>query len=399
MNWLESFRVAVEGIWANKLRALLTMLGIVIGIASVIAVVAIGQGGRAAINRELEKTGSNLFVLYVRSVGTETVSPHEKLTMQDALALKGSLSTIKEVVPSSIEYGQATAEQRKTQVVVVGTTPPFAALRNRNVDPGRFFDEEDLSAERRVAVIDEGLSGALFNGVDPIGKQVMVNNTPLRVIGVIQKEQSTFAQFDVGPQRSYIYLPASTWSAVFDSNRVDQLEASAVSKESVDAAIESSKALLNRRHGTSDKYEAFNVEQVVTAANKVARIITYIIGAVAAISLLVGGIGIMNIMLVSVTERTREIGIRKALGARHQDILLQFLLEAVVLSLIGGLVGMVIGIGGAFLASYLLQWPPLVSGFTVLIAVIFSATVGIFFGIYPANKAAKLDPIEALRYE
>jgi putative ABC transport system permease protein len=399
VNWFESIQVALEGIWANKLRAFLTMLGIVIGIASVIAVVAIGQGGRAAISRELEKSGSNLFMLYVRSVGTETISPHEKLNMQDAVALKGALSSIKEVVPSSIEYGEATAEQRKTQAVVVGTTPPFAVLRNRNVAPGRFFEEEDLSAERRVAVIDEQLSSDLFNGVDPIGKQVIVRNTPLRVIGVIQKEQSLFAQFDMGPKRAYVYVPWYTWSAIFGSDRVDQLEASAISKDTVDSAIEASKALLNRRHSTTDKYEAFNVEQMVTSANKVAGIITYIIGAVAAISLFVGGIGIMNIMLVSVTERTREIGIRKAMGARHQDILLQFLLEAVVLSLIGGLVGMVIGIGGAFLASYLLQWPPLVSGFTILIAVLFSAGVGIFFGIYPANKAAKLDPIEALRYE
>ena len=203
----------------------------------------------------------------------------------------------------------------------------------------------------------------------------------------------------MGPQRAYVYVPWSTWSAAFGSNRVDQLEASAVSRDRVEAAIDSAKALLNRRHGTEDRYEAFNVEQLVSATNKIAEILTYIIGAVAAISLFVGGIGIMNIMLVSVTERTREIGIRKAMGAQHKDILLQFMIEAVVLSLIGGFIGILIGIGGAFLASYLLKWPPLVSWITILIAVLFSAGVGIFFGIYPANKAARLDPIEALRYE
>jgi len=399
LNWLESFKVALEGIWANKLRAFLTMLGIVIGISSVIAVVAVGQGGRAAITREMEKSGVNLFVLYVRSIGTETISPNERLSLQDAAALKASLTSVQDIVPSSVEYGEAYAEERKAQAVVVGTTPPFAVLRNRSVLPGRFFDQEDLAAQRRVTVIDESLSNQLFRGVDPIGKQVIVRNTPLLVIGVIQRERSAFAQFDVGPQRSYMYLPWSTWSALFGTNRVDQLEGSAVSPVRVNEAIESAKQVLNRRHGTEDRYEAYNVAQLVTAANKVAGIVTYIIGAIAAISLFVGGIGIMNIMLVSVTERTREIGIRKALGARQRDILLQFLIEALVLSLIGGCIGMIIGVGGAFLASYLLNWPPLVSWSTILIAVFFSGGVGIFFGIYPANKAAQLDPIEALRYE
>lgn len=399
MNWLESVRVALEGLWSNKLRTALTMLGIVIGIASVIAVVAIGQGGKAAITREMEKSGVNLFVLYVRSAGTESTPPNERLNLQDAAVLKEALTSIKEIAPTSIEYDDAVAEERKANVVVVGTTPAFATVRNRTVTPGRFFSTEDLAALHRVAVIDQSLVDQLFVGVDPIGKQIIIRNTPFRVIGVIQKEQSSFVQFDVGPQRSYIYLPWSTWSEVFGTSRVDQLEASAASSDLVTTSIEAAKTILNRRHGTHDRYDAFNVQQLVSAADKVANILTYIIGAVAAISLGVGGIGIMNIMLVSVTERTREIGIRKALGARQSDILAQFLIEAVVLSLIGGLIGMLIGIGGAFLASYLLKWPPLISWTTVLIALVFSSCVGVFFGIYPANKAAKLDPIEALRYE
>ncbi len=399
MNWLESVRVAAEGIWANKLRAFLTMLGIVIGIAAVIAVVAIGQGGRAAITREMEQSGVNLFVVYVRSVGTDTIPPNERLTLQDAKAVKDALTSVKDIVPASVEYATATAQEREAQAVVVGTTPSFAVVRNRTIKTGRFFSEEDLTAQRRVTVIDENLADKLFRGVDPIGKQVIVRNTPLMVIGVIEKEKSAFAQFDTGPERAYMYVPWSAWSVMFGTNRVDQLEGTAASRDLVDSAIASTKEILNRRHGTQDRYEAFNVEQLVSAAKKVADILTYIIGAVAAISLFVGGIGIMNIMLVSVTERTREIGIRKALGARHKDILLQFLLEAVVLSLIGGACGIVVGIGGAFVASYLLNWPPLISWTAIAIAVLFSAGVGVFFGIYPANKAARLDPIEALRYE
>ncbi len=399
MNWLESVRVAAEGIWANKLRAFLTMLGIVIGIAAVIAVVAIGQGGRAAITREMERSGVNLFVVYVRSVDTDTIPPNERLTLRDAQAVKDALTSVKDIVPASVEYATAAAEEREAQAVVVGTTPSFAVVRNRTVNPGRFFSTEDLSAQRRVTVIDENLADKLFRGVDPIGKQVIVRNTPLMVVGVIEKEKSAFAQFDMGPDRAYMYVPWSTWSVMFGTNRVDQLEGTAASRDLVDSAISATKAILNRRHGTQDRYEAFNVEQLVSAAKKVADILTYIIGAVAGISLFVGGIGIMNIMLVSVTERTREIGIRKALGARHKDILLQFLLEAVVLSLIGGACGIVVGIGGAILASYLLNWPPLISWTAILIAVLFSVAVGVFFGIYPANKAARLDPIEALRYE
>ncbi|MDA8440909.1 MAG: ABC transporter permease [Peptococcaceae bacterium] len=399
MDLGESIRVAVEGIWANKLRAVLTMLGIVIGIAAVIAVVAIGQGGKAAINREMEKSGSNLFILYVRSVGTESIAPNERLTLQDATALQNALSTIKLIAPSSVEYADAESNERKTEAVVVGTTPPFVTLHNRTVSPGQFFSTDDIEGRRRVAVIDAGLANALFGGINPLGNQILINNTPVRVIGVIQREKSVFAQFNVGPQRNYMYIPWTTWSDIFATQRIDQLEASAISKDTVQPTIDKAKAILNRRHSTVDRYEAFNVAQMVSAADKIASILTYIVGAVAGISLGVGGIGIMNIMLVSVTERTREIGIRKALGAQRRDILMQFLIEAVVLSLAGGVIGMLVGIGGAFLASYLLNWPPLISWTTILIAVLFSAAVGIFFGIYPANKAARLDPIEALRYE
>lgn len=399
MSLFEALRGALGSLRANKLRAGLTMLGIIIGIAAVIAVVTIGLGGKAAIMQEMEKSGVNLFVLYTKSVGAAGQAEGNRLTLQDAESLRRALPQVKTLLPASIEYTELEVNQKRASAMVVGTTPDFADLRRREIAKGRFFSEEEFSAARRVIVVDQNLADNLFGAGNPLGQQVIVHNVPCRVIGVLAKDKSAFAQFDVGPQNAYAYVPWGTWSDIFQSRRVDQLEGATVKETDLDSTIASAKRILNVRHGTTNMYEAFNVQQLVQSANKITRILTSIIGLVAGISLLVGGIGIMNIMLVSVTERTREIGLRKAVGAKERDVLTQFLLEAIVLSLTGGLLGIALGVGSALLVAFLLQWPPLLSGWAIFFAVSFSIGVGLFFGFYPAFKAAKLEPMAALRYE
>lgn len=399
MNSWESLRGAIASLRANKLRAGLTMLGIIIGIAAVIAVVTIGMGGKAAVMQEMEKTGVNLFILYTKSIGQTNPQNGNSLTWQDAESLRRALPQVKSLVPASLEYGTLEVNQKNVSAMVVGTTPEFAEVRRREVAKGRFFTAEELAADRRVIVIDQKVADTLFGAGNPLGQQVIVHNVPCRVVGVLAKDQSAFAQFDMGPQNAFGYMPWGTWSDIFGSRRVDQLEGSTVNEVDLEGTIASAKRILNQRHGTTDEYDAFNVQQLVQAADKITKILTSIIGLVAGISLLVGGIGIMNIMLVSVTERTREIGLRKAVGAKERDILTQFLLEATVISLIGGLIGITLGSGSALLIAKLLKWPPLLSGWAILTAVTFSIAVGVFFGYYPAWKAAKLEPITALHYE
>ncbi|HBV88189.1 ABC transporter permease [Desulfosporosinus sp.] len=399
MSFLEGLRGALFSLRTNKLRSGLTMLGIIIGIAAVIAVVTIGLGGKAAIMQEMEKSGVNLFVMYAKSSGSSGQGEGGRLTLQDGESLKRALPQIKILLPASIEYTTLEVNQKRSSAMVVGTTPEFADLRNRDIARGRFFSEEEFAADRRVVVIDQTLGDALFGAGNPLGQQVIIQSVPCRVIGVLAKDKSAFAQFNVGPQNAYSYVPWGTWSDVFQSRRVDQLEGATFREADLASTIDSAKRILNVRHGTTNQYEAFNVQQLVQSANTIMRILTSFIGLVAGISLLVGGIGIMNIMLVSVTERTREIGLRKAVGAKERDILMQFLLEAIVLSLIGGIMGIALGVGSALIASYLLNWPPLLSGWAIIFAVSFSIGVGLFFGFYPALKAAKLEPMAALRYE
>lgn len=399
MSWLEGLKGALISLRANKLRAGLTMLGIIIGIAAVIAVVTIGMGGKAAVMQEMEKTGVNLFILYTKTMGKGGGQEGASLTLQDVESLKRALPQVKDLVPTSLEYGSAEVNQRRVSAMVVGTTSGFAEIRRRETSKGRFFTKEEFTADRRVIVIDQKLADELFGAGNPLGQQVLIHNVPCRVIGVLAKDKSAFAQFDMGPQNLYAYIPWGTWADIFGSRRVDQIEGATFNEADLEGTIASAKRILNQRHGTTDQYEVFNVQQLVQTANQITKILTSIIGVVAGISLLVGGIGIMNIMLVSVTERTREIGLRKALGAKERDILNQFLLEATVISLIGGLLGIALGSGSALLAASLLQWPAILSGWAITLAVSFSIAVGLFFGYYPAWKAAKLEPMAALRYE
>ena len=400
MSLLEGLRGALFSLRTNKLRTGLTMLGIIIGIAAVIAVVTIGLGGKAAITQEMEKNGVNLFTLYTKSAGKSGQSAEADLTIQDGESLRRALPQVKTLLPTSVQYTALEVNQKRASAMITGTTPEFANLRRREIAKGRFLSEADNSADRRVVVIDQTLAESLFGAGNPLGQQVIIQNVPCRVIGVLAKDKSSFGQFDVvDGNNAHAYIPWGSWSDIFQSTRVDQLEGATYQEADLPGAISSAKRLLNVRHSVTDQYEAFNVQQLVQSAAQITRILTIFIVLVAGISLLVGGIGIMNMMLVSVTERTREIGLRKAVGAKERDILVQFLLEAVAISLIGGVVGIAVGVGSSLLVAYILQWPPLLSGWAILFAVSFSIGVGLFFGFYPALKASKLEPMVALRYE
>lgn len=394
MNLLECVRVALEGIMTSKLRSFLTTLGIVIGIAAVIAVVAIGQGGRAVLMAEMEKIGTNIFAIYVDWRSNRPTTNRE-FNLADVAVIKDNVPGVTHLSP--VNNAQCNIRGPKDQVSarVIGVSSDYAYIRKFNLKEGHFFTEEDDEGKRRVAVLGEALAGQVFGRTEALGSMITLNNTPFLVVGILAKNESALG-FSENPS---IYIPIQAWQSMFNTQAVHSLEGSAASKEQVNEAMHQAVQVLERRHQAPGRYASMSMEQEMQTANKITGIMTLIIGAIAGISLFVGGIGVMNIMLVSVTERTREIGIRMALGARRKDILVQFLIEAVMLCLLGGVIGMALGIGGAFLIAKLAKWPPLVSWWTALLAFAFSAAIGVVFGLLPANKAAKLNPIEALRRE
>lgn len=393
MNLLESIRVALEGIMTSKLRSFLTTLGIVIGIAAVIAVVAIGQGGRAVLMSEMEKIGTNIFAIYV-DWRTDKQITGKEFDLSDVAVIKDKIPDITHLSPHNDAMGDVRGPKDTKYARITGVSSDFSYIRKLNMKEGRFFTDEDDAGKRRVAVLDEELALQVFGRAEALGNKINIESTPFLVVGVIAKTESALG-FGGSPS---VYIPFQVWQVIFD-DQIEALEGSASSKEKVNEAMGQAVKLLERRHHDPGKYASESMEQEMQTANKITGIMTLVIGAIAGISLLVGGIGVMNIMLVSVTERTREIGIRMALGARRRDILVQFLIEAVVLCLLGGLIGMALGTGGAYLIAKIAKWPPLVSWWTALLAFAFSAAVGVVFGIMPANKAARLNPIEALRRE
>lgn len=397
MNWGEMIKVAVEGIWVNKLRSALTVLGIIIGVMAVIIVITIGQGGREKIMTEMESMGSNLFVVYIGEVEDGNYERYQ-MSEEDCRIIRESVDGLKAIVPVAYASPSVQSKRKKESCSITATDGDFAQIRNVQMAQGRFFSASDNASARRVIVINQKMADDLFGvGGDALDQKLMLAGNPVMVIGV---SKSTAGMFS-GGDRAEAYIPINLYYTIFDSNGVYELEGTAISKDRVDEVAQRVVKILELRHGAKNSkvYRLFNMEQEMQAANKVTGILTMIIGAIAGISLLVGGIGVMNIMLVSVTERTREIGIRMAIGARRQDIMRQFLIESTVLSLLGGIIGIILGMLSAALICVAIQMPFSISLPTVLIASLFSMAVGIFFGLYPANRAAKLDPIEALRYE
>jgi len=410
--WL-ALRDAVRSLLANKMRSMLTVLGIVIGVAAVIAMLAIGRGAEVAITNSIEGVGTNLLFVapgQIQHGGMLTASPRS-LTLADVRALQDPLAApaVALAVPVIQLTETVTAGGESHVADVVGVTPEYAQVRNYHVTEGRFIDETELAGRASVALLGPDVAEALFGRTEGVvGMTIRIRGQPFRVIGVLEPKGAT--GFGIN-QDDRVLIPYTTAASRLSSSpdRVDLILVSAVSAEQVNEAREEVESILRTRHhlrpDQDDDFTLFTQEEFLSMLQAITQILTIFLGGVAAISLLVGGIGIMNIMLVSVTERTREIGLRKALGARKRDILIQFLTEAVLLSLVGGALGIVLGwsismVVAKVAAAISADFSPQVDLNAVLLATLFSAAVGVFFGFYPANRAAGLlEPVEALRYE
>jgi len=396
LNFWEMIKMAMENIWANRMRSALTVLGIIIGVMSVIMVVSIGQGGKARILREMEGIGTNIFGVYIGS--TDDDYEKYRITLEDCRAIEESVESIEALSPLVYGYAVVEASPRKESAYVYGTDSDYNRIQNIRMAEGRFFSSIDNAVSRRVAVINRRLAEELFGSARmAVGKKLKIQQVSVVVCGVAESGSGMF-----GPESPMVYMPIKLHFELFDSEEsINQIYGSAAHKDLVEESARKAIRVLEVRHQVKDSnvYQFVTLSQQMEAVDQVLAIITMIIGAIAGISLLVGGIGIMNIMLVSVTERTREIGVRMAVGARREDIMRQFLLESVVLSVTGGLVGVVLGVGISAVVCMAMKIPAVISFGTIILALLFSIAVGVFFGIYPANRAAKQDPIEALRYE
>jgi len=405
-----SIRIALRALQVNRMRSALTMLGIIIGVAAVIAMVGVGAGATARIQDQIQSIGSNLIIVLPGSISANGVrlgsGAVATLTQDDAKAIAADCPSVGAVAPSVRGGVQVVYGNSNWATNAQGVTPDFMTIRDYTMLSGQFFTTQDVDAAAKTAVLGETVAHNLFGDSDPTGQVVIVKNVPFTVAGVLTpKGQSPTGQ----DQDDVILLPISTATQkVFGANKanakaVASLMVQAMSPQTMDQAIQEMTALLRERHkilpGVEDDFTVRNLTEVFAAQETSAQVMSILLGAIASVSLIVGGIGIMNIMLVSVTERTREIGLRQAVGAKTRDILLQFLVEAVTLSLLGGIIGILLGLTASLLISHFAQWSTQVSFLSILLAFAFSALVGVFFGYYPARKAAFMDPIEALRYE
>lgn len=415
MNLLENVRLALGSLVANKLRAILTMLGIIIGVAAVITLVSVGQGVQDVVISEFEGLGNNLlFVLPGRPDANQQFGGARArgvdLTNRDVAALSDSLNVpdLIRVVPLYDRPAIVTRGGEEVRTTISGTTPDYTGIRNFYPILGEFFTEQDVTSAARVAVIGQTVYEELFpNGELPIGETIRINNVNFRIIGLMEEKGGS----GFNDQDDVILVPLNTAQRrLFPARRpdgqfrVDQILAQTTGEDRQEAAIAEMSIALRQARGIEfrdeDDFTILSQAEVVGALGQITNVLTIFLGVIAGISLLVGGIGIMNIMLVSVTERTREIGLRKAVGAKRRDILWQFLTEAMILASIGGLIGLLLGAGGAYLIGRLNDTlEPALAWNYVVLAILFSAGVGLFFGIYPARRAAALRPIDALRYE
>ena len=406
MSILATLRVALRALGRNRVRSGLTMLGVIIGVAAVIAMVSLGAGAQRQVQREIESMGANILQVWPGSMRTggfhHGAGSYQTLTAEDADAIQREVPAVKAATPTvgagvMVVYGNSNWTTRAE-----GFNQHFPEIRNWTVQTGTFFTETDVRTAARVAVLGRTVADNLFHGADPEGQVIRVRNLPFRVVGVLSpKGQNQWGR----DQDDTIIVPYTTVQKKLSSSLlwVNGIMISAVSPAASYTAEQQITELLRQRHriqpGRDDDFSVRNLSEMAEAAAATQRTISTLLGSIAGVSLLVGGIGIMNIMLVSVAERTREIGIRMAVGARSRQVRLQFLSEALVLSTLGGLIGIALGVGISYGLASGFGWPVLISSSSILVAVGFSAGVGIFFGYYPASKAAALDPIEALRYE
>ena len=404
----ENIRIAFRALRANKMRSILTTLGIIIGVAAVIAVVSIVQGLQFMITKELQGVGATYVMVMPKrdpNQGPGVVARQVKLTWEDGQAIRDRVPGIRLITPLIAAPGQVLkyGERQHTVQYLFGVSQDWPEVNNHEVELGRFFSRVDMAHRRKVAVVGQKVVEELGLS-DPVGKEIYVGSLPVSIIGVMEKRGQALGQ----DMDDLVFIPFDTAVNLLGRTAGEQIQLrlQAVDAASVDQVKDGISSLLRQRHkiaeGQPNDFDVMLQDEILKSVGSILGMITTVIGAVVGVALLVGGIGIMNIMLVSVTERTREIGVRKAVGARRQDILVQFLIEAITRSRVGGGVGLAAGWGiGALVASLLPgDWPPAhVPFWAILLAVGFSAVVGIFFGIYPAGKASRLDPIEALRYE
>ena len=408
MALFEAILIALGALRVNKMRSVLTMLGIIIGIASVIVMVAVGAGAEKVIADQISSIGTNLLVVLPGSVKTGGVQSGPgavpTLTIDDGRAIKRECPSVLAASPNIRGHGQIVFANQNWSTELTGIDPDFLVVRDWAVVRGRPFTDSDIDGASKNCIIGQTVVNELFGSVDPLGKVVRIFKVPFRVVGVLAKKGQSPQGTD---QDDTVLIPLTTAARkVFGSpfpNAVGGIVVKVRSKELISRAEDEITALLRQRHhigpDKEDDFTVKNLSELLSVAATSSRTMSLLLGAIASISLAVGGIGIMNIMLVSVTERTREIGIRMAVGASEGNILLQFLTEAVLLTLCGGIAGIVVGIATAMVISRFFGWATFVSPQAVLVATLFSAVVGIFFGYYPARKAASLNPIDALRYE
>lgn len=405
MDFFITIRVALRALRKNKLRSLLTVLGVVIGVCAVITLVNMGNGAQIAIEKSISGLGTNLLIIFPGSrtkggmrTGYGTVTT---LTAEDAKAIQEECPAIQMVTPVVNTSAQVVFQNQNWGTSVFGVDPDYQWIKNWPIEHGEFFTLQDVKAATKVCIIGKTVAEKLFGEQDPVGQVIRVKRIPFRVVGLLTpKGQTAFGQ----DQDDTIIVPYTTAQRrLLEITYLTMVMASAISMDLMADAQEQIRDLLKHRHqikrGEDDDFTVRNLADITEVFSTITGVLTLLLGSIASISLVVGGIGIMNIMLVSITERTREIGIRMSVGAKPKDILLQFLLEAVLLSLIGGGIGVFLGIGLTSAITYFTGWLFPISLNAILVAFLFSASVGIFFGLYPARKASRMNPIDALRYE
>jgi putative ABC transport system permease protein len=397
-------KVGFRSITRNKMRSALTILGIVIGVGCVIVTGGIGSGASVSIQANINSLGANYIMIFPGQVtqgGARIFSAQSSLTEDDAAAIKTECPSVAYVSPGLRTGGQVVAGENNWSTEIFGADVDWPFIRSWNVAKGTFFTESEVKSSAKVAVLGNSVVLNLFPDSDPLGSVIRVKNVPFKVVGVLEKKGGSTMGND---QDDQIVIPYTTaMKRILGNNRLGLVQLSAKSPEAIQTAMAEIRALLRQRHrippGQDDDFSMRSQEEIAATASQTTKTLSVLLASIAVVSLVVGGIGIMNIMLVSVTERTREIGIRMAIGAKARHVLAQFLLEAVALSLVGGAIGVALGLGVSRLVAKFAGWPVSVDPASIAIAFGFSAVIGIFFGFYPARKAAALDPIEALRYE